>query len=129
MMRNPFGRCCYSDFLFQPGANPMYVVLPQARSCWQTFLNACMLNLRNHSCKTSLKPDARPQEAETHSAISRWKHIVKATCSYGERKQTYVGKTRCHRPRRWSDDSSILRASHAGCRAALETSTWPGTST
>ncbi len=92
-------------------------------------LNACMLNLRNHSCKTSLKPDARPQEAETHSAISRWKHIVKATCSYGERKQTYVGKTRCHRPRRWSDDSSILRASHAGCRAALETSTWPGTST
>src|SRR6266487_6181994 len=76
MMRNPFGRCCYSDFLFQPGANPMYVVLPQARSCWQTFLNACMLNLRNHSCKTSLKPDARPQEAETHSAISRWKHIA-----------------------------------------------------
>jgi hypothetical protein len=40
-------------------------------------LNACTLNLRNHLYKTPLKPDARPQEAETHSANSRWKHIVR----------------------------------------------------
>jgi hypothetical protein len=31
--------------------------------------------LRNHPSKTSLKPDARPSEAEAHSAISHWKHI------------------------------------------------------
>lgn len=40
------------------------------------YLNACTLNLRNHLYKTPLKADARPQEAETHSANSRWKHIA-----------------------------------------------------
>jgi hypothetical protein len=41
------------------------------------LLNASTLNVRNRSCKTSLKPDARPQEVEAHSANSRWKHIAK----------------------------------------------------
>ena len=38
-------------------------------------LNASTPNVRNRPCKTSLKPDARPQETEAHSAISHWKHI------------------------------------------------------
>ena len=38
-------------------------------------LNACTLNLRNHIYMAALKPDAKPREAEAHSAISRWKHI------------------------------------------------------
>ena len=38
-------------------------------------LNACTLNLRNHIYLAALKPDAKPREAEAHSAISRWKHI------------------------------------------------------
>ncbi len=49
---------------------------PQAFALLRFYLNACTLNPRNHLCKTSLKPDVRPQEAEAHSAISRWKHIV-----------------------------------------------------
>ena len=39
-------------------------------------LNACTLNLRNHIYLAALKPDAKPREAEAHSAISRWKHIA-----------------------------------------------------
>jgi hypothetical protein len=39
-------------------------------------LNASTPYLRNHPSKTSLKPDARPSEAEAHSAISHWKHIA-----------------------------------------------------
>ena len=39
-------------------------------------LNACTLNLRNHIYMAALKPDAKPREAEAHSAISRWKHIA-----------------------------------------------------
>jgi hypothetical protein len=41
------------------------------------FLNASAPNVRNCTCETSLKPDAKPQEAEAHSAISPWKHIVR----------------------------------------------------
>jgi hypothetical protein len=50
----------------------------QAKQPGQRCLNACTLNLRNHLCKTSLKPDVRPQEAKAHSAISRWKHRATA---------------------------------------------------
>jgi hypothetical protein len=38
-------------------------------------LNASTLNMRNRPSKTFLKPDARPREAEAHSANSRWKHL------------------------------------------------------
>ncbi len=38
-------------------------------------LNASTPDLRNPSYKTSLSPDLRPQDAEAHSAILRWKHI------------------------------------------------------
>src|SRR5438270_5315667 len=48
-------------------------------------LNASTPNVRNRPCKSSLKPDARPQEAEAHSAISRWKHICLALFAASER--------------------------------------------
>jgi MFS family permease len=42
-------------------------------------LNASTPNLRNHPCRTPLKPDARLPDAEAHSAISHWKHIAIAS--------------------------------------------------
>src|SRR5436309_955760 len=48
----------------------------RSQQLFRLYLNASTLNVQKRPCKTSLKPDARPQEAEGHSASSRWKHIA-----------------------------------------------------
>ncbi len=53
-------------------------------------LNACTLNLRNHIYMAALKPDAKPREAEAHSAISRWKHIVGVMLHHADLSSAYL---------------------------------------
>ncbi len=71
--------CSNSGYL--PSWNGNFCMILISPHKYHFCLNASTPYLRNHPSKTSLKPDARPSEAEAHSAISHWKHI--AACGAG----------------------------------------------